>query len=104
MPHSKLKRYTQMLQALTGSPLRSTQDPGIAEIEAKLMPEGGPTTADLSGCDSESLDSLLLERRNLMTKVMITVIIRLRQSMPMKIQQDLSLIIAIVCMHTLIHC
>ena len=43
-----------MMQAMMGRPVQSNSRlvPGLAQIEAKLMPPGGPTAADQSGGDS----------------------------------------------------
>lgn len=48
-------RYGQMMQALMGGPVRggSGNTPGLAELEAKLMPPNGPTAADRSGGEGE---------------------------------------------------
>lgn len=52
---SSHKDYTQMMQALTGNPVQSSNSssiPGYAGLEARLMPPGGPTRADKTGGDS----------------------------------------------------
>lgn len=45
------EQYGQAMQAMMGRPVRggSRTTPGLAELEAKLMPPGGPTAADRAG-------------------------------------------------------
>ena len=51
---SQREGYSQMLQAMCGRPVQSDSRlvPGLAQLEAKLIPPGGPTVADQSGGDS----------------------------------------------------
>jgi len=51
---SQREGYSQMMQAMMGRPVQSNSRlvPGLAQLEAKLMPPGGPTAADQSGGDS----------------------------------------------------
>ncbi|KAL7531937.1 hypothetical protein ACHAXR_004315 [Thalassiosira sp. AJA248-18] len=51
------KGYSQMMQAMMGGAVQSESsfEPGLAELEAKLMPPGGPTAADRTGGEGSEL-------------------------------------------------
>jgi hypothetical protein len=49
------EKYVQAMQAIMGRPVGggSRTTPGLAALEAKLMPPGGPTAADRAGGEGE---------------------------------------------------